>query len=57
MINFQSGLKDEYNNPKNGYQRVTLEYDGFNHLQVFVNGSWRHDYRCKEHTNKECRKK
>lgn len=42
-------------NPKNGSQRVITYSDGFNHLQVFVNGSWRHDFRCKERTNKDCK--
>ncbi|MPZ07805.1 MAG: hypothetical protein GEU26_15565 [Nitrososphaeraceae archaeon] len=44
-------------NPKNGHQRVVTNNDGVNHLQVFVNGSWWHDFRCKEHTNKDCRTK
>ncbi|MGH9951472.1 MAG: hypothetical protein ACRD5J_07600, partial [Nitrososphaeraceae archaeon] len=33
--------------PKNGTQRVvTDDADGSNHLEVFFNGSWMHDYRC-----------
>jgi hypothetical protein len=34
--------------PKNGTQRVVTDIaDGSNYLQVFMNGSWIHDYRCK----------
>jgi hypothetical protein len=37
--------------PKNGTQRVVTDAaDGSNHLQVFMNRSWIHDYRCKEQT-------
>jgi hypothetical protein len=46
-----------YTTQKNGTQRVVIDAYGSNHLQVFMNGSWRHDYRCKEHTNKDCKKK
>ena len=44
------------NNPKNGYTRVIEDRDGAKHLQIFFNGSWRHDHKCREFTNKECRK-
>jgi hypothetical protein len=39
--------------PKNRTQRVVTDSaDGSDHLQVFMNGSWMHDYRCKDQTNK-----
>ncbi|MDQ6864617.1 MAG: hypothetical protein M3044_12425, partial [Thermoproteota archaeon] len=44
------------NNPKNGYTRVIEDREGVKHLQIFFNGSWRHDHKCREFTNKECRK-
>ena len=43
-------------NPKNCQQRVVTDRDNNSHLEVFFNGSWRHDNTCKEFTNKECRK-
>lgn len=44
--------------PKNGTQRVVTDAtDESKHLQVFFNGSWMHDYRCKNETNKDCKKK
>lgn len=57
MSYYQSSSRDGPSNPKNGYQRVVTNHDGVSHLQVFMNGSWRHDYRCREHTNKDCRTK
>jgi hypothetical protein len=57
MSYFRSSSQDGPSNPKNGYQRIVTNYEGVGHLQVFMNGSWRHDYRCKEHTNKNCRTK
>jgi hypothetical protein len=55
---FKSGSRDPLYNPKNGTQRVIIDpADGSNHLQVFFNGSWMHDYRCKDQMNKDCRKK
>jgi dynactin complex subunit len=41
-------------NPENGTRRIEKETDGINHLQIFYNGSWRHDQKCKLKTNKEC---
>ncbi len=41
-------------NPQNGTTRIERENDGTIHLQVFYNGSWRHDQKCKIKTNKEC---
>jgi hypothetical protein len=44
-------------NPKNGHQRVIADRDHFKHLEVFTNGSWRHDYlSCRQFTNKDCRR-
>jgi hypothetical protein len=45
------------NNPKNGHQRIIVDNDNSQHLEVFMNGSWRHDQKCREFTNKECRRK
>lgn len=41
-------------NPENGTRRIQRETDGVNHLQIFYNGSWRHDIKCKLKTNKDC---
>jgi hypothetical protein len=41
-------------NPENGTRRIQKETDGATHLQIFYNGSWRHDQKCKLKTNKEC---
>ena len=41
-------------NPENGTRRIQRETDGINHLQIFYNGSWRHDIKCKLKTNKDC---
>ena len=55
---YKSGSRDPLHNPKNGTQKVVTDpTDGSNHLEVFMNGSWMHDYRCKDQTNKDCRKK
>ena len=58
MINYYSGSigRADLHNPKNGYQRVVADRDNIQHLQVFMNGSWRHDSKCREYINKECRK-
>ena len=40
-------------NPENGTRRIEKETDGVTHLQIFYNGSWRHDHKCKLKTNKE----
>jgi hypothetical protein len=45
------------NGPKDGYQKVIIDSHNFRHLQVFVNGSWRHDQTCREFTNKDCRRR
>jgi hypothetical protein len=55
MINY-TGALGTLNNPKNGYQRVVEDRDGVKHLEVFFNGRWIHDYRCREFTNKECKR-
>ncbi len=41
-------------NPENGTRRIEKENNGILHLQIFYNGSWRHDQKCKLKTNKEC---
>ena len=38
-------------NPENGTRRIEKETDGINHLQIFYNGSWRHNQKCKLKTN------
>ena len=43
-------------NPKNGHQRVVQDRDSIKHLEVFMNGRWMHDSKCREFTNKECNK-
>lgn len=47
-------IKSKSNQAKNGSTRVQIRTDGAKHLEVFQNGSWRHDNRCKSITNKEC---
>ena len=39
---------------KNGHERITTNRDNIRHLEYFMNGQWRHSYKCKEFTNKEC---
>lgn len=58
MVNYSAQTRFKADNPKNGYQRVTVgsSYDDTKHLEVFNNGSWRHDPKCREYTNKDCRK-
>jgi hypothetical protein len=57
MIKYSEVSDRRYvNNPKNGYTRVIEDREGAKHLQIFFNGSWRHDHKCREFTNKECRK-
>ena len=41
-------------NPENGANRIQKASDSSLHLQIFYNGSWRHDNNCKIKTNKEC---
>ena len=41
-------------NPENGATRIQKTSDSSMHLQIFYNGSWRHDNNCKIKTNKEC---
>jgi len=41
-------------NPENGATRIQKTADSSMHLQIFYNGSWRHDNNCKIKTNKEC---
>ena len=43
------------NIPKNGHERVVADTDNNKHLQMFMNGSWRHSHRCREYTNKDCK--
>jgi hypothetical protein len=58
MINRYTGRLGgiEHTNPKNGHQRVVEDRDSIKHLEVFFNGRWIHDSKCKELTNKECNK-
>ncbi len=42
-------------NPKNGASRIEVNSQGQKHLESFYNGSWRHDQRCKNNTNIECK--
>lgn len=58
MVNYTGGNigRTSLHNPKNCQQRVVTDRDNNSHLEVFFNGSWRHDSTCKEFTNKECRK-
>ena len=45
-------------NPKNGTERTVADRDDMKHLEVFNNGSWRHiPEKCREYTNKDCRRK
>lgn len=58
MINYanpQGRYSSNISNPKNGYERVVEDRDNNKHLQIFMNGSWRHSSKCRESTNKECR--
>ena len=60
MINYSNpqGRYSNISNPKNGYERVVEDRDNSKHLQVFMNGSWRHvQEKCREYTNKDCRRK
>ena len=41
-------------NPQNGATRLQKDTNSSLHLQIFFNGSWRHDQNCKLKTNKEC---
>jgi len=51
----RSGVIDQ-ENPKNGHQRIVEDRDNIKHLEVFFNGRWIHDSKCREFTNKECNK-
>lgn len=56
MRKFLEPFNDRHSegNPINGTTRVQRNSDSSLHLQVFFNGSWRHDHNCKSKTNKEC---
>lgn len=58
MINRYTGRSGgiDHTNPKNGHQRVVEDRDSIKHLEVFMNGRWIHDNKCREFTNKECNK-
>jgi hypothetical protein len=44
--------------PRNGDTRVIVDSDNAQHLEFFMNGSWRHNQqRCREHTNRDCKRK
>jgi len=41
--------------PKDGHERSVVDREGVNHLEVFMNGSWRHlKSRCKATINPNC---
>jgi hypothetical protein len=45
-------------NPKNGSERIVVDREDAKHIEVFMNGSWRHmQEKCREYINKDCRKK
>lgn len=46
--------RNKEGNPENGTTRIQKNSDNSIHLQIFYNGSWRHDHNCKVKTNKEC---
>ena len=46
----------QHGNPKNGYQRVVQDRDSIKHLEIFINGRWIHDSKCRGYTNKDCNK-
>ncbi|VFJ13116.1 conserved protein of unknown function [Candidatus Nitrosocosmicus franklandus] len=48
------GDRNKETNPENGTTRIQKSSDNSLHLQIFYNGSWRHDNSCKLTTNKEC---
>jgi hypothetical protein len=59
MINY-SGPSNRFvaTNPKNGHERIVVDREDARHLEIFMNGSWRHiQEKCREYTNKDCRKK
>ena len=45
------------NTAKNSDERIIIDNNNNKHLEFFMNGSWRHDPKCREHTNKDCRNK
>ncbi len=47
--------KRRSNQVKNGSTRIQTTSEGIKHLEIFQNGSWQHDQRCKSNTNKECK--
>jgi hypothetical protein len=41
--------------PKDGQERIVTDRDGSNHLEYFMNGSWRHSTTiCKKKMNPAC---
>ena len=58
MINRYTGRLGgiEHRNPKNGHQRIVENRDNIRHLEVFINGRWIHDNKCRGFTNKECKR-
>ena len=60
MRNNNNGQSNRFvaTNPKNGHERIIVDRDERKHREIFNNGSWRHSQeKCREYTNKECRKK
>jgi hypothetical protein len=45
------------NTAKNSDERIITDSNNNKHLEFFMNGSWRHSYKCKNATNSQCNKK
>ena len=45
------------NTAKNSDERIITDSNSNKHLEFFMNGSWRHSYKCKNFTNNQCTKK
>lgn len=45
------------NTAKNGDERVIIDNNNNKHLEIFMNGSWRHSSKCKIIINSQCIKK
>jgi hypothetical protein len=58
MINYNISNIGRANlyNPKNGHQRIIADRDNIPASPSFLNGSLRYDSKCREYTNKECRR-
>jgi len=45
------------NTVKNRDERIIIDNNNNNHLEFFINGSWRHSNKCKINVNNQCIKK